>query len=108
MGQTSYRGHDFYLGLFMEQGKSNNNDKRKTQIGQTPMRSNSDVLFDGGLNRSSNEDSVMELEPRGWGYTDGTTIYNFCKRKEDCGSCIKRNTDYQTDGLGFVQESEEQ
>ena len=64
MGQTSYRGHDFYLGLFMEQGKSNNNDKRKTQIGQTPMRSNSDVLFDGGLNRSSNEDSVMELEPR--------------------------------------------
>lgn len=64
MGQTSFRGHDFYLGLFMEQGKSNNNDKRKTQIGQTPIRSNSDVLFDGGLNRSSNEDSVMELERR--------------------------------------------
>ena len=64
MGQTSFRGHDFYLGLFMEQGKSNNNDKRKTQIGQTPIRSNSDVLFDGGLNRSSNEDSVIELEQR--------------------------------------------
>ena len=64
MGQTSFRGHDFYLGLFMEQGKSNNNGKRKTQIGQTPISSNSDVLFDGGLNRSSNEDSVIELEQR--------------------------------------------
>ena len=64
MGQTSFRGHDFYLGLFMEQGKSNNNDKRKNQIGKTPMRSNSDVLFDGGLNRSSKEASVMEVERR--------------------------------------------
>jgi len=64
MGQTSFRGHDFYLGLFMEQGKSNNNDKRKTQFGRTPKRLNSEVLFDGGLNRSSNEDSVMELEQR--------------------------------------------
>jgi len=53
MGQTSFRGHDFYLDLFMEQGKSNNNDKRKNQVGQTSMRSNSDVLFDGGLNRIS-------------------------------------------------------
>ena len=64
MGQTSFRGHDFYLGLFMEQGKSNNDDKRKIQFRQTLKRSNSDVLFDGGLNRISNEDSVMELEPR--------------------------------------------
>ena len=45
-------------------GKSNNNDKRKLQVGQTPMSSNSDVLFDGGLNRSSKEDSVMESERR--------------------------------------------
>lgn len=64
MGQTSFRGHEFYLGLFMEQGKSNNNDKRKTQVGQTPTRSNSEVLFDGGLNRSSKEASVMEVERR--------------------------------------------
>ena len=64
MGQTSFRGHDFYLGLFMEQGKSNINAKRKTQVGQTPMRSNSDVVFDGGLNRSSKETSVMEEERR--------------------------------------------
>ena len=48
----------------MEQGKSNNNDKRKSQIGKTPMSSNSDVLFDGGLNRSSKEASVMEVERR--------------------------------------------
>jgi len=64
MGQTSFRGHDFYLGLFMEQGKSNNNDKRKLQVGQTPIRVNSDVLFDGGLNRISKEASVMEVERR--------------------------------------------
>jgi len=48
----------------MEQGKSNNDDKRKAQFRQTLKRSNSDVLFDGGLNRISNEDSVMELERR--------------------------------------------
>lgn len=64
MGQTSFRGHDFYLGLFMEQGKSNNNDKRKTQVEQTSMRSKSDVLFDGGLNRISKEASVMGVERR--------------------------------------------
>jgi len=48
----------------MEQGKSNNNVKRKTQFRQTLERSNSDELFDGGLNRISNEDSVMGLERR--------------------------------------------
>lgn len=64
MGQTSFRGHDFYLGLFMEQGKSNKDDKRKTQFEQTSERSNTEALFDGGLNRSSEEDSVMELERR--------------------------------------------
>ena len=45
-------------------GKSNINDKRKTQIGQTLTRSNSDVIFDGGLSRSSKESSVMEDERR--------------------------------------------
>jgi len=45
-------------------GKSNINDKRKTQIGQTLTRSNSDVIFDGGLSRSSKEASVMEDERR--------------------------------------------
>ena len=64
MGQASYRRHDFYLGLFMEQGKSTKDVKRKTQVDRTSMRSKIEVLVDGGLNRSSEEDSVMELERR--------------------------------------------
>ena len=48
----------------MEQEKSNNNVKRKTEVGQTLMRSNRDELFDGGISRSSKEDSVMESERR--------------------------------------------
>jgi hypothetical protein len=64
MGQTSYRRNDFYLGLFMEQGKSTNNEKGKQQAGQTSASTNTEVLVDGGLNRSSDEDSVMGLERR--------------------------------------------
>ena len=45
-------------------GKSNIDDKRKLQVGQTPMRVNSDVIFDGGLSRSNKESSVMEDERR--------------------------------------------
>lgn len=48
----------------MEQGKSNKDVKGKIQSGRTPERSNTDALFDGGLNRSSEEDSVMGLERR--------------------------------------------
>jgi len=48
----------------MEQRKSTKDDKGKTQEGQTPLRSNTDALVDGGSNRSSEEDSVMELERR--------------------------------------------
>ena len=48
----------------MEQGKSTKDVKGKTQEGQTPLRSNTDAYVDGGFNRSSNEDSVMELERR--------------------------------------------
>ena len=64
MGQASYRRHDFYLGLFMEQGKSTKDSKRKTQVRESLTRSNIEALVDGGLNRISDECSVMEQERR--------------------------------------------
>lgn len=48
----------------MEQGKSTENAKGKAQEGQTPSRLNTDDSVDGGFNRSSNEESVMDLERR--------------------------------------------
>ena len=48
----------------MEQRKSTKDEKGKTQEGQTPLRSKTDAFVDGGFNRSSDEDSVMELEQR--------------------------------------------
>ena len=64
MGQTSFRGHDFYLGLFMELEKSIINVKGKHQVEQTSIRSNTNEMIDGGLNRSSDEGTVMDLERR--------------------------------------------
>ena len=58
------RGHEFYLGLFMEQGKSYKNAKGKAQAGQTSARLNTEVLYDGGLGRSSDEAFVMKVERR--------------------------------------------
>ena len=65
MGQTSFRRHEFYLGLFMKLEKSINNVKGKFQAGETSARTNTKVLVDGGLVRSSEESSVMEVERRG-------------------------------------------
>ena len=48
----------------MEQRKSYNDEKGKTQVGQTPIRLNTDALYDGGLSRSSDETSVMGAERR--------------------------------------------
>jgi len=48
----------------MEQGKSTENDKGKAQEGKTPLRLKTDDSVDGGFNRSSEEDSVTELERR--------------------------------------------
>ena len=48
----------------MEQGKSYKNGKGKAQAGQTPVRPNTDDLYDGGLSRSSDEAPVMEVERR--------------------------------------------
>jgi len=48
----------------MEQRKSTKDVKGKTQEGQTPLRSKTDAFVDGGFNRSSDEDSVMELEQK--------------------------------------------
>ncbi len=48
----------------MEQRKSTKDEKGKTQEGQTPLRSNTDIFVDGGFNRSSDEDPVMGLEQR--------------------------------------------
>jgi len=62
--QTSLRGHESYSGLFMEQRKSCNDEKGKAQVGETPMRPNTDALQDGGLSHSSKEASVMGVERR--------------------------------------------
>jgi RNA-directed DNA polymerase len=48
----------------MEQRKSYKNAKGMAQAGQTPVRPETDVLYDGGLSRSSDEASVMGVEPR--------------------------------------------
>lgn len=40
------------------------NDKGKMQVGRTPVRSNTDDMVGGGLDRSSEEGAVMELERR--------------------------------------------
>ena len=48
----------------MEQGKSNKDVKGTPQCGQTQLRENTEALFDGGFNGSSDEDSVMGLERR--------------------------------------------
>ena len=48
----------------MEQRKSNTNAKENAQVGERPMRQNTDVVFDGGLSRSSDEASVMGAERR--------------------------------------------
>jgi hypothetical protein len=65
MRQTVYSWHDFYLGLIMEQGRSNKNEKGKKQVGKTPMRSNTDILFEVRLAHSSKETFVMKVERRG-------------------------------------------
>ena len=48
----------------MEQEKSYRDVKGKKQVGQTPISSNTNALYDGGLSRSSDEASVMEVEQR--------------------------------------------
>ncbi len=48
----------------MELEKSIVNNKEKKQVGQTPMSTNTDVIIDGGLNRSSEEVPVMGMEQR--------------------------------------------
>jgi group II intron reverse transcriptase/maturase len=48
----------------MEQGKSYKNGKGKAQAGQTPVRPNTDVLYDVGLSHSSDEVPVMGMERR--------------------------------------------
>ena len=62
--QASLRRHEFYSGLFMEQRKSYKNAKGKAQAGETPVRPNTDVLYDVGLSHSSDEASVMGVERR--------------------------------------------
>jgi len=48
----------------MEQGKSYKNAKGKAQAGQTPVRPNTDDLYEIGLSHSSEEASVMGVERR--------------------------------------------
>jgi RNA-directed DNA polymerase len=48
----------------MEQGKSYKDAKGKAQAGQTPVRQNTDDLYETGLSHSSEEASVMGVERR--------------------------------------------
>jgi group II intron reverse transcriptase/maturase len=48
----------------MEQGKSYKNGKGKAQAGQTPVRPNTDDLYEIGLSHSSDEAPVMGVERR--------------------------------------------
>jgi RNA-directed DNA polymerase len=48
----------------MEQGKSYKDVKGNVQAGQTPVRQNTDALYDGGLSCSSDEAPVMGVERR--------------------------------------------
>jgi group II intron reverse transcriptase/maturase len=48
----------------MEQRKSYKDVKGKSQAGQTPVRTNTNDLYDGGLSRSSDEAPVMGVERR--------------------------------------------
>ena len=49
----------------MEQRNSYENGKGKAQAGETPVRPNTDVLYEGRLSRSSDEVPVMGVERRG-------------------------------------------
>ena len=49
----------------MELGRSNKSVKGKIQEGQTPLRSNTDDLFEVRLVHSSEEAFVMKVERRG-------------------------------------------
>jgi RNA-directed DNA polymerase len=48
----------------MEQGKSYKDEKGKAQAGQTPVRQNTDALYETGLSHSSEEAPVMGVERR--------------------------------------------
>jgi group II intron reverse transcriptase/maturase len=62
--QASYRRHEVYSGLVMEQRKSYKNAKGKAQAGETLVRPNTDVLYEFGLSHSSDEAPVMGVERR--------------------------------------------
>ncbi|MFT5984246.1 MAG: hypothetical protein ACI9RM_002708 [Ulvibacter sp.] len=49
----------------MEQGRSNKSDKGTTQKGKTPLRFNTNDLFEVRLAHSSEEAFVMKVERRG-------------------------------------------
>jgi hypothetical protein len=49
----------------MELGKSLLDEKRKAQVGNTHKANSIETDKDGGLTRSSEEVSVMEMERRG-------------------------------------------
>ena len=57
-------GGELYSGLFTELGKLHTNDKGNVQSRLRRERQNTDVLYRGGLIRSSVEVSVMEMEQR--------------------------------------------
>ena len=48
----------------MEQRKSHTDAKRKAQLGERPIRPNTDAVYDDGLSRSSGETSVMGVKRR--------------------------------------------
>jgi hypothetical protein len=83
----------------MEQRKSYKDAKGEAQAGKTPVRPKTEALYDGGLNRSSVEAPVMGVERRVEVIQLELPLTTLDKQGRD---------DYQTNGMGIVQESTEQ
>jgi group II intron reverse transcriptase/maturase len=73
----------------MEQGKSYKNVKGKAQAGETPVRLNTDVLYDVGLSHSSDETPVMGVERRAGVTQSKVPLTTFQTKGRDNGSETK-------------------
>lgn len=74
----------------MEQRNSYKNVKGKAQAGETPVRLNTDVLYELGLSHSSEETSVMGVERRTEVTQLRLPLITFRKRGRSRGAETKR------------------
>lgn len=73
----------------MEQRKSYKDAKRKAQAGETPVRLNTEALYDGRLSRSSKETSVKGAERRAGVIQLELPLATLNKRGRDNGAATK-------------------